>query len=77
MIEDFQVAKMNSLKTVILTSVILLFSFATIAGFFYFKANKRMSAEIPVIKPGVAGDVVPASFKTSYNMGRVLFSDYT
>ncbi|HAS17496.1 MAG TPA: hypothetical protein DCR39_06340 [Nitrospiraceae bacterium] len=68
---------MNSLKTVILTSVILLFSFATIAGFFYFKANKRMSAEIPVIKPGVAGDVVPASFKKSHNMGRVLFSDYT
>jgi len=77
LIEDFQVAKMNSLKTVILTSVILLFSFATIAAFFYFKVNKRSSAEIPAIKAGVAGDVVPASYKQSHRPGYVLFRDYT
>src|SRR3972149_3462977 len=68
---------MNSLKTVILTSVILFFSFATIAAFFYFKVNKRSSAEIPAIKAGVAGDVVPASYKQSHRPGYVLFRDYT
>lgn len=68
---------MKSIRTIIVTSVLLLFSLAVIAGFFYFKANKHMSTGIPVIKPGVAGDVVPAAFKTSYNPGRVLFSDYT
>ncbi|MCC7202337.1 MAG: VCBS repeat-containing protein [Nitrospirae bacterium] len=69
---------MKSVKSASSIIVILFLSVAIVAGFFYFKASKRLSAEIPAIKPGVSGDMVPVVHTApAVPSGHAVFSDYT
>lgn len=68
---------MKSLRTVIVIAILLLISLSVLTGFFYFRTLRMNSADIPLIPPGIVGNVFQVELKTSHNPGHVIFTDYT
>ncbi|MBI5192335.1 MAG: VCBS repeat-containing protein [Nitrospirae bacterium] len=68
---------MKSLRTIIVFSILILISLSVLTGFLYFRTLRLKGTDIPLILPGIVGNVIPVVLKTSYNPGHVIFTDYT